>query len=165
MALTKFERLEQAAHDQSVEIFTAALPERIRGLFYDDGCIRIITLNSAIRTVAIRLATLAEELGHHVVGGGNILFGNLPYHIRCRIEARARAYAYGILLPIAKLLPRLRRNEAYWEIAENFEVPQDFVEEAIRYYSSKGLIPYWGVWDEACCEWVMPDENEYDWGA
>jgi len=162
MALSKYERLEQAAYDQSIEIFTAALPERLRGLFYDDGNIRVITLSSAIRTAAERLVVLAEELGHHIVGGGNILFGNMSPYMRRRIELRARAYAYGILLPIAKLLPYLRRNEPYWDIAESFDLPQDFIEEAVEYYSNKGLIPYWGVWDEACGEWVMPDEN---WSA
>ena len=165
MALSTFERLEQAAYDQSIEVFTAALPERLRGLFYDDGCIRVITLSAAIRTAAERLSTLAEELGHHVVGGGNILFGNIPYAARRQIEARARAYAYGILMPVARLLPYLRRNEPYWDIAEEFEVPQYFVEEAVKYYCTKGLIPYLGVWDEACGEWRMPDENDCDWGA
>ena len=159
MPMSMYERLEQAAFDQSIEIFTAALPERLRGLFYDDGNCRIITLSSAIRTAAERLVVLAEELGHHIIGGGNILFGNLPQAVRNQLENRARAYAYGILLPVAKLLPYLRRNEPYWDIAEEFGVMQEFVEDAVDYYRTKGLIPCFGIWDEALGEWQSYDEG------
>lgn len=84
---------------------------------------------------------MAEELGHSVVGGGDLLFGNMDYVTKRKLEQRARGWAYNRLLPPKPLLRLLKRDFPLCEIAEEFDVTENFVRSAIEYYVQKGDLP------------------------
>lgn len=139
--LTLLEQLETAAQRQAVDLKEYPLPERVRGLYFEEGSRRIITLNTALPSQAEACCVMAEELGHCAVGGGDLLFGDLDPVLCRRAELRARGWAYRRLLPPRTLLRLLQNDTPLCDIAERFGVTEDFVESAVGYYEQSGDLP------------------------
>ena len=151
MALTKFEELCELAYAQLIEIFEHALPERVRGFYYEDEFNKIISLNSDIKDIAEKICVLTEEIGHSIYGG-NQMGRHIPELMKRKYEFLARKWAYKKLLPIRKLIAALKSPyfHNYYEIAEEFDVTQDFLGAAIEYYKSTGDIPRYNNYNERC---------------
>jgi len=150
MALTEYEQLCDTAYAQLIDVFEHALPARVRGLYYEDGLIKSITINKGIDTGAEKLCVLAEELGHSFYGG-DFIHGALPDALKRKIERLARVWAYKRLLPAKKLLAALK-DPCYnnnCEIAEEFGVTEEFLCEATEYYKVGGIIPPFIAYDES----------------
>ena len=142
MGLSVLERLYELAFLQNIEVVKYDLPERVCGLYFEKGALRTITINNAIRTSGQEAAVMAEEIGHSVVGGGDLVFpGGADPVFRKRAEIRAQYYAYVLVLPVKKLKRALSRGETPYEIAEEFGLSEDFVRCAIKAYSAKGFFP------------------------
>lgn len=141
MGLTVLERLQDIAYLQNIEVGRYALPKKIRGLYYEEGNYRSITINSSVTTTNEEVDVMAEEIGHSVVGGGDLFFpdGADPGFKR-KAEYRAKAYAYNLVLPARELIHAMKSEKEIYEIAEEFCVTECFVNEAIACYKCKGLI-------------------------
>jgi Zn-dependent peptidase ImmA (M78 family) len=76
---------------------------------------------------------LAHEIGHCVTGAFYSFYA-LPF-VRAKAEASANRWAIKKLLPMEELYEAFRDgcHEA-WELAEYFDLPQDFTENALGYY-------------------------------
>jgi len=154
--MTAYEHACERAYAQFIQIVQHVLPERIRGLYFENEFMKIITLNKNLITEAEKTCTVTEETGHSIYGGN--IFANVPDAVKRKWEKQARAYAYKILLPADALLDALKSPYYYGEheIAEEFEVTVDFLRDAVEYYKTTGDIPSYNDWDE---------NNDYDWGA
>ena len=120
------------AEYEGIEIHEIELPERIKGLYYDNS----IVINKRLLTNKERKCVLAEELGHFFTSIGDIL--NLKIESNKKQEIRARNWAIQKLVPFDELI--LAHQQGYvsvYELAEYFDVTEDFMKEAILFYQRK----------------------------
>ena len=65
--------------------------------------------------------------------------GNCYIGIRGKHEQTANRWAVKKLVPKAELVRLLKKGFARWELAEHFEVTEDFINLAIRMYFEYGI--------------------------
>ncbi|MED5019299.1 ImmA/IrrE family metallo-endopeptidase [Paenibacillus chibensis] len=106
---------------------------RLKGLYIDN----VITLNSkALTSLSETVCILAEELGHHYTGYGNIL--NLRDIRSRKQEKRARNWGYERLVTLFGFVQAFEsgaRNR--FEIAEFLGVTETYIDESIKHYQEK----------------------------
>ena len=120
------------AEFEGIEVHEIELPERIKGLYYDNS----IVINKRLKTNKERKCVLGEELGHYFTSVGDIL--NLKIESNRKQEIRARNWAFQKLVPFDELI--LAHQQGYvnvYELAEYFDVTEDFMKEAILFYQRK----------------------------
>ena len=120
------------AECEGIEVFEFELPERIKGLYYNNS----IALNKRLETNKERKCVLAEELGHYFTSAGDIL--NLKIQSNRKQEIKARNWAIQKLVPFDELV--LAFQEGYtnvYELSEYFDVTEDFMKESILFYQRK----------------------------
>jgi len=141
MHLSLLEKLQDIASLQNIEIGRFNLPKKVRGLYYEEGTFRSITINSDVTTITEEADVLAEEIGHSVVGGGDLFFpdGTDPV-LKRKAELRAKAYAYNLLVPVKRLIEVIKEKTCIYDIAEELNVTETFVKEAMDSYKIKGLV-------------------------
>jgi hypothetical protein len=92
-----------------------------------------------IRSSADEAVKLSHELGHCVYGG----FYNqyTPLDVRAQHENKANKWAVYRLIPWGKLKQAVKSGMTeVWDLAEYFDVTEDFMRWAIAYYTErKGL--------------------------
>ena len=79
---------------------------------------------------------LAHELGHCEYGG----FYNYhsPHSIRSKVEQKANRWAYIHVLPLPEISRAISEgNQSIWELAEYFGVTEQFMAEAITFYTEQ----------------------------
>jgi Zn-dependent peptidase ImmA (M78 family) len=81
----------------------------------------------------------AHELGHCEYGG--TYKRRSPFEISAKAERRADKWAYHKLVPPGELREAFKMGvvEA-WELAERFEVSDEYIHKALMYYREIGLI-------------------------
>ena len=80
---------------------------------------------------------LAHELGHCVTGAFYNRYSSCD--IRGKHEQTANRWAVKKLIPKAELVRLLKKGFARCELAESFEVTEDFINLAIRMYFEYGI--------------------------
>ena len=80
---------------------------------------------------------LAHELGHCVTGAFYNRYSSCD--IRGKHEQTANRWAVKKLVPKTELVRLLKKGFARWELAEHFEVTEDFINLAIRMYFEYGI--------------------------
>lgn len=107
---------------------------------FGDGLYGIAIDPKQIRSRADLTHKLGHELGHCMTGSFYNRYSN--FDCRQRHENRADKWA------IAKLIPVDALEAAYsvgcveiWELAELFDVPEEFVRKAICFYSQNNVAP------------------------
>ena len=100
-----------------------------------DGEMFIGIDDSAMRTRADERVHLAHELGHCVTGA--------MYNMRCPVKTRGRCERIADAYAIKKLVDEdeLRRiiderdgDISIWELSECFDVTEDFMRKAVKFY-------------------------------
>lgn len=81
---------------------------------------------------------LAHELGHCVTGAFYNRYSSCD--IRGKHEQTANRWAVKKLVPKTELVRLLKKGFARWELAESFEVTEDFINLAIRMYFEYGIV-------------------------
>ena len=81
---------------------------------------------------------LAHELGHCVTGAFYNRYSSCD--IRGKHEQTANRWAVKKLVPKTELVRLLKKGLARWELAEHFEVTEDFINLAIRMYFEYGIV-------------------------
>jgi len=141
MGLTTLEQLQNIAYLQNIQVNKYALPMRLRGLYYEEGNYRTISINSNVTTPSEEVDVMAEEIGHSVWCGGDLFFPNSADPIlKLKSEYNAKAYAYNLVLPVNKLMDSLKNEMEIWDIAEEFGCTEVFVREAMEGYTRKGIL-------------------------
>lgn len=133
--LNALEKL-MAEYDNDLTIeFSKDLPKGIPGYIMDTH----IVINANLRFDKA-LAVLAEEIGHHETSAGDIL--NYDDYRSMRQETKARRWSYKKLIPYRQLIDFVTKKDVVhrYELAEEFGVPEEFIEETLRMYSVEGYI-------------------------
>ena len=116
-------------YDDQVLIFEKP---QINNGYYFDG---VIAIKDSIPDNE-KTCTLAEELGHHFTSSGDI--SNLKDIKNVKQEKRARKWASTKLIPLETFIQafeKCRLNK--YEMAEDLNVTELFLEESIEYYRQK----------------------------
>lgn len=85
------------------------------------------------------VATIAEELGHYETSPRSEM---INYDKNSKNEYIARKWSYKKLVPYDDLISFIKDKEAVhdYELAEEFEVPNEIIEEAIKMYRVDGKL-------------------------
>lgn len=131
--MSRTEELRQQAADNGAEVIDWKFQtDRIKGL-YCDG---VIAVSKDIDTSVEESCILAEELGHHLTASGNIL--DQADTLNRKQELKGRAWAFNRLIGLTGIVKAYRagcRNR--YEIAQNLEVTEDMLQDAVDYYHEK----------------------------
>lgn len=92
-----------------------------------------------IETTAQERVHLAHELGHCETGSFYNVYSSLD--IREKQEKRADFWAVRRLVPEDEFLNALASGKVeVWELAEYFDVTEDFIHKAVKIYKEKNLL-------------------------
>ena len=91
----------------------------------------------SLESVSEEKVKLAHELGHCETG--SFYNRSSPFDIREKHEQTANRWAVKKLVPKSELVPLLKKGYERWELAEHFEVTEDFITLAIRMYFEYGI--------------------------
>ena len=98
---------------------------------YDDE--DYIIMDESEMTEAEKKTHLAHEIGHCETG--SFYHAYSPYETRERCEYRANVWAIKKLLPKEELEYAIKHgSEEVWQLAEDFEVTENLIRFACRYY-------------------------------
>lgn len=90
-----------------------------------------------LESVAEEKVKLAHELGHCITG--SFYNKDSPLDVRTKHEHRANRWAVQKIVPKVKLEAFLKEGLERWELAEQFNVTESFIELAIRMYYEYGI--------------------------
>ena len=92
-----------------------------------------------IDTTAKEKYLLAHELGHCETGTLHKITS--PFELKIKNEYRADRWAVYEIIPFNKLSDAVNNGVTEpWQLAEYFNVPEDFIYTAYKIYSNEGLI-------------------------
>ncbi|WP_425539406.1 ImmA/IrrE family metallo-endopeptidase [Microaceticoccus formicicus] len=129
--------MENAIHklveSGEIEIIEAPFKnKKLKGLCIDN-IIYINSLNHLTRRE--KRCIIAEEVGHLKTSVGDIL--NTKAVANAQQERHARAWSYGQLVPLEKLIDAHNtRIRGRHELAEYLDVTEEFLQDAVKYYKS-----------------------------
>ena len=122
------------ARQQNIEVIPFPLPENgsMSLMLEDGGC--VIGMDESIRDGAVQERIhLGHELGHCATGSFYNIYATLDN--RQRHENRADKWAVLNLIPVDDLDEAVANGcTEVWELAERFQVTEDFVRKAVCYY-------------------------------
>ena len=82
---------------------------------------------------------LAHELGH--IETWSFYNINSKFQLKAKAEYKANAWAFKKLIPIKELKKAVQNGQKeIWQLAETFEVTEDFMLNAVLYHKVKELI-------------------------
>ena len=126
-----YEELLDKVREEKIDLYTNYIGN-FKGLYIDDT----ITLNTNLENDAEKKCVLAEELGHHYKTCGDILDQS---KIENKKQERiARGWAYDNMIGIIGLINAYKNGcKNKYEISEYLNVSEQFLKDAIAYYSEK----------------------------
>lgn len=137
MELTKYEQLLDEASSYGLEVIELDLGGDC-GYCYDNTI--YINIGS---TETTKYCILSEELGHYFTTAGDITSLNSNNDIRQ--EYRARNWSYSkIITPDAIIMSILNGANSLYDLANDLNINQKFLLEAIEFYQKKYGLYYVG---------------------
>lgn len=127
--MTKLERLEDLAISQGVEIVYLQLPG------VDGLCLGKTIFLSPNLTYRRRLVVLAEELAHFQYTVGDITAQDTTDKRKAELQARRQSYE--TIVPFEDIIELLKSGEYLSEIADLYELPEEYISEALAWYQTK----------------------------
>lgn len=129
--MTEIKDLQEIAQDEDIEIMQADCPESGSvSLLFNGKC--YIGIDEKTPEICKKERT-AHELGHCIKGAFYNIYS--PYDVISRHEARADRWAIEELIPNNELVEQLKQNvDSIYALAQYFEVSEDFMKKACRYY-------------------------------
>lgn len=131
--LMEYENLLEEAYKNDIYVIeNADFKSRSEGLINGS----VIGINRKVRSSKRRACILAEELGHYHTTSGDIILPSSSDNRKQELRARAWAYDKMVgLCGIVRCYQSCCRNR--YEMAELLDVTEDFLQEALDYYSNK----------------------------
>lgn len=131
--LMEYEHLLEEAYQNDVYVIeNAYFKSKSEGLINGS----VIGINRNVRSSKKRACVLAEELGHYHTTSGDIIVPFSDENQKQELHARAWAYDRMIgLCGIVRCYQSCCRNR--YEMADLLDVTEDFLQEALEYYSDK----------------------------
>ncbi len=130
MMLTKL--YEIAEHD-NIKVFSYDLGEFESLSLRDNKKCYIAIDPFLLLNIADEKVKVAHELGHCETGAFYNEYSRLD--VRQKHEHRADKWAIKKLVPKDELIEAFKTCTNRWELSEHFEVTEDFMQKALKYYS------------------------------
>lgn len=131
------EKMMKIAKNEGIIVSPADFPYPLRGIYIDDGKLKMIGIAKDIETLAERRSVFAEELGHHFTSVGNATVCHC-YADRIFIdktERKAMVWACHYLIPEHELDVAVRcGHRSLWDLANYFTVTENFMKFCIAMY-------------------------------
>jgi len=140
------QRLYEVANQEGLVIEEQApLPEGFYGLYYsEEGYHPVASLSRSIYgQQKLERAVLAEEIGHHLTTTDHCLpkfFKDYTHRVSIsRQEYRAARKGSQLLIYPDEILDAITHGiEEIWELAEHFDVPDEFMEFRLKVWQISG---------------------------
>lgn len=130
--MNNYELLLKTAEENNIEIVEKKFKSNAKGLLKGSK----IAINENIPTIMEKTCILSEELGHYYTTVGNIL--DVHNTDNYKQELKGRIWAYNRQIGLSGLIGAHEHGcKSRYEIAEYLEVTEEFLENAIIYYTSK----------------------------
>lgn len=129
--MNMYERMEDEACEDGIDIIDCDFTENIKGL-YCDG---VIGINKKLDTTE-KACVMAEELGHHHTSVGNILDMSIPGNRKQ--ERQARIWGYNRLIGLRGIIKAYCAGcQSCHEIADYLDVTDEYLQKCIDCYRDK----------------------------
>ena len=130
----QIQNLYDLARQQNIEVLSCPMPQNeSMSLMLENGAC-VIGMDESVRDGGVQERVhLSHELGHCVTGS----FYNIYAAVDCRQrhENRANKWAIQALIPVDALDNAIAEGcTEIWELAERFQVTEDFVRKAVCLY-------------------------------
>ena len=126
--------LHEFAEQQNIEVLSYPMPENgSMSVMLEDGkC--VIGMDDSVLDGGIQERVhLSHELGHCVTGSFYNIYAAIDH--RQRHENRANKWAIQALVPVEELDDAVAEGcTEVWELAERFQVTEDFIRRAVCFY-------------------------------
>ena len=126
--------LYDLAKQQNIEVLSYSMPrnESMSVMLEDGRC--FVGMDDSVRDGGVRERVhLSHELGHCVTGSFYNIYATIDH--RQRHENRADKWAIQALIPVEALDSAIAEGcTEVWELAERFQVTEDFVRKAVCFY-------------------------------
>ena len=126
--------LHEFAKQQNIEVLSYPMPENgSMSVMLEDGkC--VIGMDDSVLDGGIQERVhLSHELGHCVTGSFYNIYAAIDH--RQRHENRANKWAIQALVPVEELDNAIAEGcTEVWELAERFQVTEDFIRRAVCFY-------------------------------
>ncbi|MBQ3193470.1 MAG: ImmA/IrrE family metallo-endopeptidase [Oscillospiraceae bacterium] len=130
----EIQNLYALARQQNIEVFPFPLPQTGSMSIMEDSGACCIAMDDAVLDGAVRERVhLSHELGHCITGS----FYNRYAAVDCRQrhENKANKWAIEALIPVDELDEAIADGcTEVWELADRFQVTEDFIRKAVCYY-------------------------------
>ena len=130
----QIQNLYDLARQQNIEVLSYPMPENgsMSVMLEDGSC--FIGMDDGLRDGgAQERVHLSHELGHCVTGSFYNIYAAIDY--RQRHENRANKWAIQTLIPVEALDDAIAEGcTEVWELADRFQVTEDFIRKAVCYY-------------------------------
>ena len=132
------EKLYKIAEKNNIEIIQTDLPQTESCSLFADKTY-YIGLDSSLFGINEKIH-LAHEVGHCVTGSMYNLYA--PLDNRAKHELRADRWAIKKLVPFNDLRTAIKKGiRECWELAEFFNVTDEFMNNALKFYFNQGVLP------------------------
>ena len=131
--ITEIEKLEQEIYDCGIELIDYPFhSDKLKGLTLICDDKPVICISKKIKTTKERKCILSEELSHYKNSPNKDITND---HQK---EKQARFEGYKKLIPYEKLIEAINNNiTEIYELAEHFEVTEQYMLECIEAYKNK----------------------------
>lgn len=131
--------LYNIAQKAGVEVLRTDLPSNGSASVQAQSGRCYIGMDKKIKTRAEERVHLGHELGHCLQGAFYNPYS--PFDVRQKHENRADHWAMRHLIPPDKLVAAFQRGITdIWELAETFDVTEDFIRKTVVYYDEQNLL-------------------------
>ena len=129
--------LYNIAEKENIKIYDWQI-EDVNGIYLNYQNINAIALNyGRLGTYIDEKCTLAEELGHYYMDATYPASSTDKILIQ-KQEYRARKWSYNVLIPFEKLKSAILNGiNTIYALADYFEVTEDYMSNAIKFYKDK----------------------------
>ena len=127
--------LQIRAESQGIRLYDMPMRE-LAGVSFPDGWIAIDAHKTESR--AEEKVILAHEIGHCETGSFYNIYSS--YDVMAAHEHRADVRSYKLLVPHDELKEAVKHGyKEVWELAELFDVPCDYMAQAMAYWQNEEL--------------------------
>lgn len=145
--MTCLEKLEEYAYSKCIDVHSCHYNNKIKGCCMVANENSVIFLNkNNIRNSQEEICVLAEEVGHietdTVMSCEDYINPSYKRWLKQKNEILAKRWAVAELLPFYRLKAALLTGKSeVWQLADFFELSEDFIKNAIDLYTRQGNLP------------------------
>ena len=141
--MNKLEELEQVIDDNDIDLieFNKMNEKSMIIKDFENEYVTIVVNKIKIANERELLVLMSHKLGHYNTSGYYCAY--MLKSNKCKMEYNANVDSVKRLVPIKKLKSLLIDSWGYSrnELAEEFGVTENFIDEAVHIYKRKGLLP------------------------